>query len=75
MIDKTMWRTVYRRQRDLDQFPDIDPTRLPLTIYSSSDNPDFQREDLAYLRSNERSDVAEAWIETRIEHPWERTDD
>lgn len=74
MADKRVWQTVYRRQRDLDRHPDVDPARLPLTVYSKSDNLDFQREDLAYLR-NERGGVAHAWIETRIEHPWERTDD
>lgn len=69
------YRTAYQRQRDRDRHPDVDPARLPITVYSSSDNLDFQREDLAYLRSGEHGGVAEAWIDTRIEHPWERTDD
>lgn len=69
-----MYRAVYRRQRDIDRHPDIDPARLPVTGYSESDNLDFARSDLAYLR-DERDDAAEAWIETRTVTPWERTDD
>lgn len=69
-----VYRTVYRRQRDIDRFPDADPAQLPVTVYSSSANLDYQQEDLAYLRRYaEQQGAAEAWIETRIEHPWERT--
>lgn len=76
MSEKRVWRTVYRRQRDIDRFPDMDPARLPLSVYSHSDNLAYQQEDLAYLRSDPDHDgIAEAWMETRIEHPWERTDD
>ena len=77
VAESRVYRTVYRRQRDIDRHPDIDPARLPVTVYSSSQNLDFQREDLAYLRSEgEGHDgVAEAWVDTRIEYQWERTDD
>lgn len=76
-MERRVYRTVYRRQRDLDRHPGIDPARLPLSVYSHSDNLAYQREDLTYLRDEgEGHDgVAEAWIETRIEHPWERMPD
>jgi len=72
---KRMYRTIWRRQRDVDRFPRIDPARLPTTEYSKSDRLDWAREDLAYLRSTEHPETHEAWIETRMEPPWERTDD
>jgi len=68
---RRVYRTVYRRKRDVERFPDF-VDQLPLTVYSSSDNLEFQQEDLDYLRSDEHPGVHEAWIETRIEYPWER---
>ena len=42
-------------------------------VYSSSDNLEYQREDLAYLRGE--LGEADACIETRQVTPWERLDE
>jgi hypothetical protein len=75
-VGKRIYRVIFRRQRDVDAHPDVDPARLPTTVYSTPcEHVEHVREDLAYVRSDEHPDTHEAWIETRVEPPWERMDD